>query len=451
MITHASANDANAIGKPLEAVLDQAVVAATHLIISSNRLKSSARTVLNGIARNAVIHRVSDQCIAIELESIVGDSPQIATDNVQRAIDQIKSCSVPDELLRVLTGAVRAMTGYDRVMAYRFDDEWNGNVVVDERQDEMPSWLGFRYPASDIPAPARELFSKNWSRIIPTSDFIPVPVLPEASPESPDALDLTFSTLRAPSPVHVEYLKNMQVGGSFTLSLLCNGRLWGMIACHHRTPLFVNFPSREAAELLVIAASAQLSSWETRDSQNAEQRMKLLKQWLQAAVDGGDDPTDVLIEKSNLLIELTESSGVAIIKADELIRLGKCPEESELRKILEQVKTFCTPVYSIRTITHLMPSASTATGSCAGVLALKVTRRFEDQYILWFRPELLHEVTWGGDPRKPPEQPDGPRKSFAAWKELIRHTSSPWAKPTIDFAEQLGVAITEAERASRPL
>jgi chemotaxis family two-component system sensor kinase Cph1 len=273
--------------------------------------------------------------------------------------------------------------------------------------------------------------------------------MPEIDPEHPSALDLTHSVLRAPSPIHVEYLKNMQVGGSFTLSLLCNGRLWGMLACHHRTPYFVDFASREAAELFAMAASAQLSAWETRDKQDAVQQMKLVKQWLQNAVDNGEDPTDVLVEKSNLLIELTSSAGVAIVRKDEIIRLGNCPQEEEVAKLVEQIKNFCLPIYTVRNITHVMPSASCASGHCAGVMCVKVTRRFEDEYIMWFRPEMIEEVTWGGDPRKNVRASDGrihPRKSFAAWKETVRNTSAPWTILTTTFAAQLGQAITEAER-----
>lgn len=448
-ITHASANGGNAVEKPVESVLESDVAIAVKSFVESTRNKWNVKTTVNGVQRIAILHRVKADCVAIELENISGDNPALSTVDVQRTIDQIKTAKDSGALLQLLTRAVRELTGYDRVMGYTFDEEWNGNVAVDERHEDMPSWLNFRYPSNDIPAPARELFTKNWSRIIPNVEFAPVAILPETDPESPAALDLTYSTLRAPSPIHVEYLKNMKVGGSFTLSLLCNGRLWGMIACHHRTPFFVNFASREAAELLAMAASAQLSTWETRDKQDATQRMRLVKEWLQAAVENGDDPTDVLVEKSNLLIELTNSNGVALIKPDEIIRLGDCPDESQIRTIIDRVKESCEPVFAVRSISQVMPSASCATNKCAGIMVVKVARRAEDEYIIWFRREMVEEVTWGGDPRKNVKQSDGrihPRKSFAAWKETVRHTSTPWTLPVQRFAEQLSEAITEAER-----
>ena len=152
---------------------------------------------------------------------------------VRGTVADLNRASSLQELYDITARAVRALTGFDRVMVYRYDADYNGEVVAEAKRADLNSFLGLHYPASDIPAQARALYEKNWIRLISDVDYAPAPIEPADHPATGAPLDLTYSTLRSVSPIHLEYLRNMGVRASMSISLLRDDKLWGLIACHH--------------------------------------------------------------------------------------------------------------------------------------------------------------------------------------------------------------------------
>jgi two-component system, chemotaxis family, sensor kinase Cph1 len=427
VVNRASQNASEQIGRPIDESLGPKAAIGARMFVDSQ--SSYARMPTKDSDQVCIVHRAGRDLI-FEIEPAKGDNPAFDLQTIQQVVGQVRDSESMEKLLLTTSTLVRKITGYDRVMAYRFDEEWNGEVMVDEKSDALPSWLHFRYPASDIPAPARELFTKNWSRLIPNAQFAPIPIIPLTDPQSPDAMNLTYSILRAPSPIHAEYLRNMKVQASFTLSLVTNERLWGMIACHHTKPYFVDYDSRIACELIAKAASTRLSQWEDEAIDDARQRLKLILSWVKDATESGADPITLLTENSNSLLYLVDAEGIAILHDAELIRLGVCPSTPEVKQLLSHVEDKAEPLFTSRDLRAM------------------VLRLDDNLRLAWFRPEIVEDVIWGGNPHKAEMEPDGrihPRHSFAAWKEQVRGKSKPWTRinetMAMEFASALRAAV----------
>lgn len=452
VVTHFSRNAGDfgtpheVIGKPLSAVLgDRIATAAKRLIDSQHVQECIDFQPPNGQTRMNGIIRLMPKFVMLEFEPAEGQSSIPNSQMIQSASKEIRAAASQQALLQTLVASTRIITGYDRVMVYRFDEDWNGEVILEHRKDAMSSWLHHRYPASDIPAQARELFAKNPSRIIPDVGFSPVDILPLCDPTSEDALDLTYSVLRAPSPIHIEYLRNMKVGGSFTMSLLCNGRLWGMIACHHQTKLYIDFATRTGCEQLANEASKRLSEWETEKSVDKDQQLELVLQSLKYDIAGGAEGRDVLLKNSKVLLELIPAGGVALIRDDVVVRLGVCPSEDVIRNLLAQIEGQLDPVFASRCLYKTVQEAPPPT-DFSGMMCVRMRAKSVDRFLMWFRPEVLEEVVWGGDPDKYVADADGrihPRKSFAAWKQTMHNTSKPWTRLDMKVATDLARAIEQ--------
>ncbi|MFM7788294.1 MAG: GAF domain-containing protein, partial [Microcystis panniformis] len=189
------------------------------------------------------------------------------------SIDKLEATRSLKDFCNIIVKEVRKMTGFDRVMLYKFDEEDNGDVIAEDKIEQLEPYLGLRYPASDIPLPARNLLSANWIRQIPDATSEPVDLVPSLHPETQQPLNLTLSSLRSASPCHLEYLHNMGVGASLTISLIENKRLWGIIACHHRTPKYVPYELRKACEFLGRVIFSEISARE--ETEDYDYRVKL--------------------------------------------------------------------------------------------------------------------------------------------------------------------------------
>ena len=203
---------------------------------------------------DAILRREPGGVLLVELEIAHGARPFSFPNTYQAvrgSVEELNRAATLTELYDTTARAVRELTGFDRVMVYRYDEDYNGEVVAEAKQEDLNSFLGLHYPATDIPAQARALYEKNWIRLISDVDYTPAPLVPDIDPASGTPLDLTYATLRSVSPIHVEYLQNMGVRASMSISLLRNGRLWGLIACHHYAgPHLPPFATRAAAEFL---------------------------------------------------------------------------------------------------------------------------------------------------------------------------------------------------------
>jgi chemotaxis family two-component system sensor kinase Cph1 len=348
---------------------------------------------------------------------------------------------------------IRSLTGFDRVMVYRFDAEWNGEVIAEERRGDLNSFLGLHYPATDIPAQARELYRRNWLRLIPDIRYRPVPLDPPVAHDSHRPLDLSTSTLRSVSPIHVEYLGNMGVTASMSVSIVIQGELWGLIACHHYAgPHRPGVAARNAAEFL-----AQLISLRVAETEDAELRARSLE--LAAIADHVaealhaapvPDIVGVLRSRQREVLDVVRATGAVVITGDEWVRVGLVPPDDVVRRLVDEWPLDDAVLRTDHTGLH----GAEAAASGALVFPLTNDRR---EVVAWFRPELVRQVDWGGDPHNAKlyaaEGDDvrlSPRKSFDLWREVVRGRSEPWHESDVRagtrFTRHLAGALLRRER-----
>ena len=384
--------------------------------------------------------------VVIEAEPASGEHGD-ATGMVRSMITRLDLSADMPAFFREGARQVRALIGFDRVMVYRFHADGSGEVVAEACRAGIGKFLGLRYPASDIPAQARELYRRNLLRIIADIDAAPVPILP-ARDEAGQPLDLSLSMLRSVSPIHIEYLRNMGVGASMSISIIVEGRLWGLFACHHYAPRCPTFERRSVSELFAQMFSMRLESRERQETVEFERRARDISDQLLGAVASNEmllkDP-DWL---GDILTNAIEADGVGVWIAGNHAFSGATPPEEDFRKIIRALNTTAAgQVYATDHIASLVPGAEDFASSAAGLLAIPISRSPRD-YVVLFRAELVHSVRWAGDPHKPIDYgPNGPRlsprESFAEWKELVEGHSRPFTASELRVAKTLRATLIE--------
>jgi light-regulated signal transduction histidine kinase (bacteriophytochrome) len=371
----------------------------------------------------------------------------------------ISRIEVPRPLIEIchLTAAeVRALTGFDRVLIYRFDNDWNGVVIAEERNDVLPSYLDLRFPADDIPAQARLLYQVNRSRQIPNATYRPVTLVPPMNPVTQKPLDLTHAALRSVSPVHLEYMRNMGTAASMSFSIVRDGKLWGLISCHHHAPRAVSYNVRRACELITQVFSLQLAASEKRDEAEYRLRLTDVRFRLLRSMTAHDDYADGLIADAETLLSSASATGAAVVIENTVRTAGVTPAADEILRLAGWLAAHRRQdVFATDRLSAEYPPAHAFCTTASGLLAVAVSA-IHDSYLMWFRPEVVQTVTWAGEPTKiesPPE--DGPqrlhpRKSFEAWKQTVRGQSMSWRDAEIGTATDLrndivGIVLRRAE------
>ncbi|WP_291858100.1 HWE histidine kinase domain-containing protein [Bradyrhizobium sp.] len=389
-----------------------------------------------------------DGLVILELEPQRPHPADDVLDLVHSMIGHLAPVDNLDALLQSLARQIQGVTGYDRVMVYRFREDDSGHVVAESRaSDDVPSYLDLHYPASDIPAQARELYRRSWIRYIPDVSYTPEPLLPVLNPKTGQPLDLSFSRLRAVSPVHLEYLRNMGVHSSMSLSLIVGGRLWGLIACHAAAPLFLSSRLRLALEVFAQLASLHLgSTLELLDSSDRIAIRDVHDELTRAMSRHG--LAEALIGARPNLLDYIGADGVVVRVEGENFALGNTPDNDQIDALVEWLnENQPEGVFATDHLAKVFPPAKDLLDRAAGLMALSVSRHPRD-YVLWFLPELVSTVTWAGDPGKPVEPgPLGdrltPRKSFDAWQQTVTGQSRPWRSVEIDAARLLRTTVLE--------
>ena len=366
---------------------------------------------------------------------------------ITNLLNTVSSSATKKDLCEDTARITRSIFGYDRVMVYQFDEEWNGNVVAEKKNEDMESWLGLRYPASDIPKQARELFFKNKVRIISNVDYKPVKIVPYISPMSDDPLDLSNSKLRGISPIHIEYLQNMGVGASLTAALISNGKLWGLIACHHNEAKFLNYYQRQTCELLIQIVSNELSS---RNSISFLKNVETSDEVRQKLVDQIQHFKSIKkgLSISELMItNLFESGGAAIVLDGKIKLVGATPEKKQVRKLIQDfLGKRSENLFVAKHLLKIYPEAKDFTDTASGILSIKLGQSDKD-FLIWFRPEVIQSVSWGGDPNNKATFDEDkkrltPRKSFSKWTEELKGVSEVWKEYEIGAAKKLSENIS---------
>ena len=348
-----------------------------------------------------------------------------------------------DEAARQLRHALQI----DRVMVYRFREDLSGEVIAEAARADLEKFLGLRYPRSDIPDQARALYLRNRFRIIADVDAEPIPVEPAAS-LSGEPLDLSMSSLRAVSPVHIEYLKNMGVGASLSISIIVGGKLWGLFACHHYGPKLLPYSSRTSAELFSEFFSLMLDRTMAREGAELRERARAIHTRLMRDVASGASLSTSLPTIEPVIQQIIPHDGVSIFVEGVYDARGSAPSEDEFRAMVPSLNGGATSrILASDSIVERLPGAEAFADRAAGALIIPVSRTPRDYLVLWRKP-LVQTVTWAGNPDKPVETgPLGdrltPRKSFEAWQETVEGRAEGWSSAEIEIAESLRVTLLE--------
>lgn len=391
------------------------------------------------------IHLSSGQ-IVIEAEPSSGEHGD-ATGMVRSMITRLDQCATLSDFYREGARQVRALIGFDRVMVYRFAADGSGEVVAEACKSGIGRFMGLHYPASDIPVQARKLYERNLLRVITDVNAVPVPIVPQLDEEG-RPLDLSLSVLRSVSPIHIEYLKNMGVGASLSISIIVEGKLWGLFACHHYTPRCPTFERRSVSELFAQMFSMRLESRERQETVEFERRARDISDQLLGAVASDETLLKDPDWLGDILTNAIPADGVGVWLAGNYAFSGITPPTDAFRQIVRALNaTAAGKVYATDNIASLVPNAQEFASSSAGLLAIPISRSPRD-YVVLFRSELVHSVRWAGDPHKPVQYgPNGPRltprESFAEWKELVEGHSKPFTASELRVAETLRATLIE--------
>lgn len=395
------------------------------------------------------VARRSQGLLLLELESAARDDPSFLDvyRKINTALEDIGAARDLAELYRVTVEHVRDLTGYDRVMIYEFDAEWNGKVVAEVRAPQQEPFLGLHYPASDIPAQARRLYTSNWLRSIPDVHYVPSPILGGENAGG-IMLDLSGCSLRSVSPVHIQYLKNMGVGASTSVSVIKNGVLWGLIALHHDQPAYLPLEVRQGLEFVGRIFSLQQAARQKLENLDYKNQLRDLRIQLENRMKQQADFMDGLLRDAPDFTALADGcSGGAILHRGKLTLVGQTPSESDMRALAIWLRDFldARPFFYTASLVKHYPAAENFKDSAAGLLVISIPE-VEPCYLFWFKPEVIQTVDWSGNPRKAKGKSElTPRASFALWQETVRLTALPWQREEIEVAEELRRSIIEVD------
>ncbi|MEH2305766.1 ATP-binding protein [Nostoc sp.] len=451
------------LGKPLSYLFNATQIKLIQQCVaedfeSINPLNLSIKRLNKSIYFDGIVHRLNS-IIILELEPKQAKGQISFFDfyqQVRGTITRIQKAPTLLEMCQTVVTEVRRITGFERVMVYKFDQEGAGSVIAEDTNQETP-YLDLHYPPSDIPKQARQLYTLNWLRLIPDASYQPVALIPANNPLTNQPLDLSLSVLRSVSPIHLEYLQNMGVTASMSISLMHEKKLWGLIACHHSSPKYISYNIRTVCEFIGQVMSVELANKEASEDIDYKSLLKSLQTQFVEELSQAEYFLDGMVQLKSQLLNLVSATGAAICSGDQCIRVGKTPSEEEVHALLNWIKPhFDHNLFETRSLTKNYPAAESYQAIASGVLALEISR-VHHNYILWFRPEVIQSVNWGGNPNKPVEVfSDGslrmsPRKSFALWQETVQGCALPWKPCEVEAVTELrslvvGVVLRQADK-----
>jgi light-regulated signal transduction histidine kinase (bacteriophytochrome) len=390
------------------------------------------------------LHRLAEGEVIVELEPASATQDHAAF--IERALQEILASLTLGELCDDTARLFKELTGYDRVMVYRFDQDGHGEVFSERCESGLDPFLGNRYPASDIPQIARRLYERNRIRVLVDIDYRPVPLRP-ASAGGRD-LDMSLCSLRSVSPIHVQYLKNMGVSATLVVSLMAGGRLWGLVSCHHYRPRNPHYGVRAACELIAEMVATRIAALESFARTEVELSVQRIEKRIIEAIARDGDWKPALFDNPQLLLQPLAAGGAALSFEGQIISTGEVPGTQQIRAIVQWLdghaagRLFETAALGaeVGEFASLKPVAS-------GLIAIPISRS-PGEYLLWFRPERVRTVTWGGNPFKPVEIGNdprdlSPRRSFAQWHQLVEGSADHWTATHVAAAKKIAESIED--------
>lgn len=375
--------------------------------------------------------------LALDVQKVIG-----------RSVTEILSGRNLETLLTNAAAEVKKVIAYDRVMIYRFNEDGHGEVVAEVKNDDLEPFFGLHYPASDIPRQARELYKINLTRIIADVYAEDAPIITYQEDGAP--LDLTHSGLRAVSPIHVQYLKNMGVASSFSISLIAHGELWGLIACHNYSPRFINYKARDAAKLIGQLLSSALEYRQDEEDTEKLQQLIAAANTVSGNLKNYDNLQEALIAGKTTIKDITEAAGAAVIFNGIVTTIGKTPTQAQITDIAGWLQAnMSDAIYYTNRFPEIHTAARACSETASGIMACSLSKDLTE-LVIWFKPEQLTTISWAGKPDKPAEKgEDGllylnPRQSFEAWTEIVKNTSDRWSNEEVSAVVKIREEIIYA-------
>ncbi|BBD61845.1 multi-sensor signal transduction histidine kinase [Nostoc sp. HK-01] len=419
-------------------------------------------TTINGERYfDAIVHRTSNALI-LELE------PRDSDDEVSflgfyglvsEAIAKLQNTSNLAEFLHLVATEYRKITAFDRVMVYQFDQQGAGSVVAEVKREDLPPYLGLHYPATDIPEPARQLYTQCLQRFIPNFPAQSVELISQNSADA-TPVDLSWAVLRSVDPCCVTYHQNMGVTAILVIALIKNQQLWGLISCHHQTPTYLAYEVRKICEFLGQIVSLELGHKVIHSELDYEVRLKSLQAEFVELISQADNFIDALIKPQPSLLALVNATGAAVCLDNEITLVGATPNIEQVRSLITWVDSQISErIFATDSLPKQYPEAIEFKNTASGLLLLRISQ-IQRYYILWFRPEVVQTINWAGNPNTSIQlQADGsvifyPRTSFEKWQEIVQLTSLPWKQCEIDNALALknaivGIVLSKAEELAK--
>ena len=453
------------LGNTVDTVLNPAQtdhlrrLSAEQQLTTPRHLLDPALRVLPDRPLDASLHRCGNTLV-LEFEAAdIGD--RFASDPLAAVQDMVEGFDAAPSLqalCQLAAERVREVAVYDRVLVYQFMQDGSGWVIAESRQPQLEPFLDLHYPAADIPQQARALYLKNWLRLITQVNYDPAPLTPAFNPRTGLPLDMSQAILRDVSPIHREYLRNMGIDASMSISIIHRDKLWGLIACHHYSPRRLPRHLRAVCELFGSIFSMQLEVREKAQQFELRLASRMVLQSLMLNLAGADDYAAGLTQQSPNLLDFIHSSGsgvygeskggVAVSVKGQLTFLGSTPDKAQIEQLVAWLDSHMpqsTGTYATDRLGDVWAPAKAFAASASGLLVISVSSDLSD-YIMWFRPEIVARFKWAGPPGK--EVVSGPygdrltpRKSFEVWRETIVGRGMPWTLADIQAAFDLRLSL----------
>lgn len=369
-------------------------------------------------------------------------SAEIMNSVITNFVGTLSRLETEQELCDAITAQVAQLTGFDRVLLYSFDGEGHGTVLSERNNGRLPSYLDLRFPSTDIPKQARELYVLNTVRIIPDVTYTPSPIRSQPG-HAPHILDLSLSVLRSVSPIHLEYMRNMGTAASMSISIISEGRLWGLISGHHSEPRMVPYLVRSACDMLSKLVGTQITTFRTAARLATLTGFHSVQRQLLTQVASDFNFLSGLATQTELLQQVTGASGVALHVDGATYVAGSAPRTADIVRLVDWLDTRPErEVFITRELARELPWAADLADTAAGLLAIRISD-VRQRYVLWFRPQLIRTVNWAGEPGKMSDSAGHlhPRRSFETWREVFRGQSTPWTDAEIESAREFRAAI----------
>ena len=367
-------------------------------------------------------------------------------------LPRLQDADSVDRLTALVASEMKRLTGFGRCLVYRFDEAGHGEVMAEAIDPGYDSYAGHHFPASDIPQQARALYLLNQFRLIADATYTPVPLRIIDRTLTPSDIDLSQAQLRSVSPVHLEYMRNMGTLASMSVSIVIEGKLWGLVSCHDHAPRFIGVSTRLACEHLGQLLALQIQSKESNHSVAERLALRQLMLEIVSHLADSDATLQQLVREPSLMLRVARATGAAVVLDDAVWSVGDVPAEDDVRMLAHWVTGLGEEIYATHMLRDHYEPARDFQAVAAGVLAVSISQ-VHRHVILWFRPEIVRTVTWAGNPRKNAIASDGrihPRLSFESWQESIRGSAVAWSDAEISAAGELrqaliGIVLRRAE------